>query len=75
MGRKAWLFANTPLGAHASARIYTLIESAKANRIEPRAYLEHIFKELPNCQSVEDYEALLPWKLSNILPEYIIEPP
>lgn len=75
MGRKAWLFANTPLGAHASARIYTLIESAKANRIEPRAYLEHIFKELPNCQSVEDYEALLPWKLSNILPEYIIEHP
>jgi len=75
MGRKAWLFANTADGAHASARLYTLIESAKANGIEPRAYLEYIFKELPKCKSIEDYEALLPWALKGRLPEYIIEHP
>ena len=75
IGRKNWLFANTPLGAHASARLYTLIESAKANGVEPRAYLEHIFKELPTCQSLEDYEALLPWKLTNQLAVYNIEHP
>jgi len=75
MGRKAWLFANTPLGAHSSARLYTLIESAKANRVEPRAYLEYIFKELPSCEFVEDYEALLPWRLTDRLPEYNIEHP
>ena len=75
VGRKNWMFANTPLGAHASARLYTLIESAKANRVEPRAYLEHIFKELPSCKSVEDYEALLPWSLTDQLPQYNIEHP
>ena len=75
MGRKAWLFANTTLGAHASARLYTLIESAKANRVEPRAYLEYIFKELPNCKSINEYEALLPWALRDQLPEYTIEHP
>ncbi len=75
MGRKAWLFANTALGAHARARLYTLIESAKANQVEPRAYLEYIFKELPNCKSINDYETLLPWALQDQLPEYIIEHP
>ena len=75
IGRKNWLFANTPLGAHASARLYSLIESAKANRVEPRAYLQYIFKELPLCQSVEDYEVLLPWNLTEQLPDYHIEHP
>lgn len=75
IGRKNWMFANTPLGAHASARLYSLVESAKANRVEPRAYLEYIFKELPSCESVEDYEALLPWNLTDRLPEYNIEHP
>jgi len=70
MGRKAWLFANTPLGAHASARLFTLVETAKANHIEPRAYLEYIFKELPNCHTVEAYEALLPWMLKDQLPQF-----
>jgi hypothetical protein len=67
MGRKAWLFANNELGAHASARLFTVIETAKANEVEPLAYLTHIFKELPNCTTVEDYEALLPWKLKAAL--------
>ncbi len=39
IGRKAWLFADTPAGAKASALYYTLIETAKANGLEPYAYL------------------------------------
>ena len=64
MGRKAWLFANSQAGAHASARLFTLIESARANELEPSTYLEHIFKELPNCTTTEDYESLLPWNVN-----------
>ena len=61
IGRKAWLFSDTPAGADASARLYTLVETAKANGLEPHAYLAHLFAELPKAQSVEDIEALLPW--------------
>jgi transposase len=70
IGRKAWLFANSQAGAHSSARIYTLIESAKANGLEPYRYLEHIFKELPNCATTEDYEALLPWNVKARFSEF-----
>lgn len=60
IGRKNWLFANTPNGAHASANLYSLIETAKAHGINPQRYLTHIFKELPLVKTVEDYEKLLP---------------
>ena len=75
LGRNAWLFANTPKGAHSSARLYSLVESAKANSVEPRAYLEYIFKAMPQCQTVEDYEALMPWNLIDKLPYYHIASP
>ena len=39
VGRRAWLFSDTPAGAHASALIYSLVETAKANRLEPSAWL------------------------------------
>jgi len=60
VGRKNWLFADTPKGAHASAALYSIIETAKANGLEPYRYLRHIFKELPKAVSVEQFEALLP---------------
>lgn len=63
IGRNNWLFADTPKGAHASARLYSLISTAKANGHEPYRYLCHLFKELPAAQSVEDFEALLPFNL------------
>ena len=63
IGRKNWLFSDTPAGATASANLYSLVETAKANGHEPYAYLRHIFKELPAASSADDYEALLPWKL------------
>ena len=64
IGRKNWLFSDTPKGAIASAQIYSLIETAKANGQEPYAWLRHILERLPAAQSVEGYEALLPWNCS-----------
>jgi transposase len=64
IGRKNWLFSGTPEGAEASALLYSLIETAKANKLEPYAYLRHIFDRLPTASSLEDYEALLPWNVS-----------
>lgn len=61
IGRKNWLFSDTPKGATASAQIYSLVETAKANGQEPYAWLRHALERLPQAQSVEDYEALLPW--------------
>jgi transposase len=60
-GRRAWLFADTVSGAKASATFYSLVETAKANGLEPYAYLRRLFERLPHAKSVADYEALLPF--------------
>jgi transposase len=60
IGRNNWLFAQTPAGADASAALYSLVESAKANGVDPFDYLCLIFRELPKANSVTDYEKLLP---------------
>ena len=62
--RKNFLFADTPAGATASARIYSLLETAKANKHHPQRYLSVLLTELPNITCVEDVEALLPWQLT-----------
>lgn len=64
VGRKNWLFYDTVAGANAAANLYSLIETCKANSVEPYGYLLALFKALPVAQSVDDYEALLPWRLS-----------
>lgn len=46
-GRKNWLFSGSPRGAHASATLYSLIETAKANGFEPYRYLRYVFTKLP----------------------------
>jgi hypothetical protein len=64
IGRKNWLFSGSPKGAAASAAVYSIIESAKANGLNPYKYLYFIFSELPGVQFgqhpefLEDY---LPW--------------
>ena len=63
IGRKGWLFADTPKGAHASATHYALIETAKANGLEPFSYLQEVLAKLPYAERVEDLEALLPWNI------------
>ena len=60
LGRKNWLFAETVGGAEASANLYSVIETAKANDIEPWAYLQHVFAELPKARTFDDVDALLP---------------
>ena len=63
VGRKAWLFADTPDGARASAIYYTLIETAKANNIDPYEYIHFLVSRVAAVDSVEGYEALLPWNM------------
>jgi hypothetical protein len=54
------LFSCSPEGAHASAAIYSLIETAKANGLDPYWYLKHLFKHVPEAMTMENFEALLP---------------
>jgi transposase len=60
IGRKNWLFSASVKGAKASANLYSLIETAKANGLEPYAYLKHIFTELPKAEGFDDVDQLLP---------------
>lgn len=61
VGRKNWLFSASQKGATSSANLYSLIETAKANGLEPYAYLKKIFTDLPNATSVDEIENCLPW--------------
>lgn len=63
IGRKGWLFCDTPAGAHASAVIYSLLETAKANGLEPYTWLRRVMRDLPAAKTVEEVEVLLPWNL------------
>ena len=71
VGRKNWLFAGHPNGAHAAATLYTLIETAKACGLEPYWYLRYIFEKIPYAQTEEDFRALLPQRLT---PERLTQP-
>jgi transposase len=61
IGRRNWLFSDTVKGAKASANLYSLIETAKLNGLEPYRYLRHILTALPKANSLEEIDALLPW--------------
>lgn len=60
IGRKNWLFSASVGGAKASANLHSLIETAKANGLEPYAYLKRVFSELPNAKGFDDVDKLLP---------------
>jgi len=64
IGRKNWLFSGSPQGATASATVYSIIETAKANDLNPYKYLEYILSDLPGVpfgQYPEYLENFLPW--------------
>ena len=61
VGRRAWLFSDTQRGAEASAALYSLIETAKANGVEPYEYLRFVFSRIPLATTLEDVQVLLPW--------------
>jgi len=65
VGRKNWLFAGSPDGARARATFFTLIETAKANGLEPYAYLRYIFEKLPLAQTEQDFKDLLPHNIDS----------
>jgi transposase len=67
VGRRGWLFSDTVDGANASANLYSLIETCKANRIEPYRYLTWLLQRLPLAKNVDDYDALLPWNMPSEL--------
>lgn len=71
VGRKNWLFAGTPAGAEASATLYSLVESAKANKLEPYKYLRYLFENLPFAVTVEDYRNLLPSNVTQLMLEEV----
>ncbi|MFV9616477.1 MAG: IS66 family transposase [Gammaproteobacteria bacterium] len=66
VGRRNWLFSDTPKGAQGSATCYSLIETAKANGLEPYDYLHHVLQHIAAADTVEKLEALLPWNIKKM---------
>ena len=65
-GRKVWLFSNTPNGAESSSILYSLVETAKENNLNPYQYIKYLLEKLPNT-TTNELDGLLPW--SDGLPE------
>lgn len=63
IGRKAWLFSNTGNGAQASAILYSLVETAKANGLVVHDYISHCLQHIAEQQN--DLESLLPWNVKH----------
>ena len=63
VGRRNWLFADTVAGAHASANLYSLLQTCRVNSIDGYRYLRAMFKALPLAKTADDYVALLPWRI------------
>jgi transposase len=63
IGRKNWLFCQSPSGAESSCGMYTLIETAKQNGIIPFDYLNAVFEKAPFAVTQKDWEKLLPWNV------------
>ncbi len=61
IGRKNWMFAKSQAGAKASANLYSVVETAKANGINPYEYLRVVFERLPNMTTKDNLDDLLPW--------------
>lgn len=64
VGRKNWLFADTPNGAGASAAVYSLVKTAKANGLNVYAYLQHLLMYMPDTEwqrYPKDLDHLMPW--------------
>ena len=62
LGRKNWLFNNTPKGAEASAVVYTMVEMAKAHNLNVYKYLNHLLERLPGTKmNAAELGKLAPW--------------
>lgn len=63
IGRKNWLFADSVEGAEANAVMYSLVQTAKANGLDPYKYLYHVFERMPYMQNSQEVQSLLPWNV------------
>jgi len=63
IGRKNWMFMGSPRGAKAGAIFYSLIETCKANKINPQKYLCAMLNKIRSCKTDDDYQKLLPQNL------------
>ena len=62
VGRKNWLFSDTPKGAEASAMVYTMVEMAKTHNLNIYKYLNYLLKQLPGTvMTDEELAKLVPW--------------
>jgi transposase len=61
LGRKNWLFSGSPVGAESSCAIYSLIETAKQNGLNPYSYLRTVFDAVPRINDPHAWKTLLPW--------------
>jgi len=66
VGRRNWLFADTVAGANASANLYSLLQTCQVNGVDAYRYLTALLTALPMARTVDDYEALLPWRITLI---------
>lgn len=66
IGRKNWMFSDTVEGAETTATLYSVIETAKANGLDPFAYLMLVTERLPLASTLEDIELLLPWNIRKL---------
>jgi len=65
--RRAWLFMDTQYRATASANLYTVVGTCRANGINPHAYSTFLFEQLPRATTLAELEALLPWNVKLLL--------
>ena len=74
IGRKNWLFSNTPAGADASCILYSIVETAKMNNLIPFEYIKYVLEQHPKERPAtdEEIEKLLPW--SKTIPDYVKNP-
>jgi len=63
IGRKNWLFSKSPEGAESSCGMYSLIQTAKRNGVEPFNYLKTLFEKAPYASTPDDWDKLLPWNI------------
>ncbi|MBY0572854.1 MAG: transposase domain-containing protein [Undibacterium sp.] len=63
IGGKGWLFSDSPAGTHASTVLYSLMQTAKANSLEPYAWLCKVLHILPTAKALEEIDLLPPWTL------------
>ena len=65
MGRRQWLFSGSPRGADASCAIYSIVQTAKMNGLNPFHYLHYVISRAPHIRKPDEWREFLPQNLTN----------